>query len=226
WGALLMSGRPQQVLDQSSIVQELSTTRAEEMTQMRSAARLLSSTQQSARRVRTGILGLRSKLASQKKALGKLVARQQALLAQLTPAQQAAAGPGGPAAGGGTTYTGPTSTQAEKAVAFAYAQIGKPYVWGATGPGSYDCSGLMMAAWASAGVSIPRDTYGEWAGLPHLPVSQIQPGDLVMYDAEGHVAMYVGGGYLIDAPHSGAFVEKVSFSGWYGPQNAIGVLRP
>ena len=60
-------------------------------------------------------------------------------------------------------YTGPTSSQADKAVAFAYAQLGKPYVWGATGPGSYDCSGLMYAAWQAAGITLPRDTYGEWA---------------------------------------------------------------
>jgi cell wall-associated NlpC family hydrolase len=111
-------------------------------------------------------------------------------------------------------------------VAFAYAQIGKPYAWGATGPGSYDCSGLVMAAWASAGVTIPRDTYGQWAGLPHVSESQIQPGDLVLYDSEGHVAMYVGGGSIIDAPHSGANVEKVAMSGWYSLANADGVVRP
>jgi cell wall-associated NlpC family hydrolase len=110
-------------------------------------------------------------------------------------------------------------------VAFAYAQIGKPYVWGATGPSSYDCSGLMLASWAAAGVSIPRDTYGEWAGLPHIPLSTLQPGDLVMFSGESHVAMYVGGGYLIDAPHSGAYVQKVAFTGWFA-DNAIGALRP
>lgn len=224
--ALLTSGNAQQILDRSSILLELSAAHSDQVTRLRSAARQLIGAQQSARRVQAAILGLRNKVAGQKKSLGKLIAQQQALLAQLTPAQQAAAGPGGPAAGGGTTYTGPTTTQAEKAIAFAYAQIGKPYVWGATGPGSYDCSGLMMAAWASAGVSIPRDTYGEWAGLPHVPMSQLQPGDLVLFDGEGHVALYVGGGYLIDAPHSGAFVEKVALSGWYALQSADGVLRP
>jgi cell wall-associated NlpC family hydrolase len=124
------------------------------------------------------------------------------------------------------TYTGPTTTQADKAVAFAYAQLGKPYQWGATGPDSYDCSGLVMAAWASAGVTIPRDTYEQWAGLPHIPVSQMVPGDLIIYDGEGHVAIYVGDGYIIDAPHTGAWVERIPYStSWY-VDNEDGVLQP
>jgi len=129
----------------------------------------------------------------------------------------------------GTTpvsYTGPTTTQADKAVAYAYAQIGKPYQWGATGPDSFDCSGLVMAAWASAGVDIPRDTYEQWAGLPHIPVSQMVPGDLIIYDGEGHVAMYVGDGYIIDAPHTGADVERIPYdTSWY-VDNEDGVLQP
>src|SRR5256714_15518957 len=83
------------------------------------------------------------------------------------------------------TYTGPTSTQAGKAVAFAYAQLGKPYQWGATGPGSYDCSGLVQAAWAAAGVAIPRDTYQQWAALPHIAPPALPPGDLPYFDGIG-----------------------------------------
>jgi cell wall-associated NlpC family hydrolase len=139
---------------------------------------------------------------------------------------------GGGQSGGGQTgtppikYTGPTTTQADKAVAFAYAQIGKPYEWGATGPNSYDCSGLVMAAWAYAGVTIPRDTYEQWAGLPHIPVSQMVPGDLIIYDGEGHVGMYVGGGYIIDAPHTGADVERIPYSTPWYLDSMDGVLQP
>ena len=123
-------------------------------------------------------------------------------------------------------YTGPTSTQAGKAVAYAYAQLGKPYVWGATGPDSFDCSGLMYAAWQSAGVTLPRTTYDEWASLPHIPLSDVQPGDLILYNGESHVAMYVGGGYIIDAPHTGAVVEKLPEStSWYAA-GADGAVRP
>jgi cell wall-associated NlpC family hydrolase len=83
-----------------------------------------------------------------------------------------------------------------------------------------------MAAWASAGVDIPRDTYEQWAGLPHIPVSEMEPGDLIIYDGEGHVAMYVGDGYIIDAPHTGADVERIPYdTSWY-VDNEDGVLQP
>ena len=123
-------------------------------------------------------------------------------------------------------YTGPASTQAGKAVAFAFAQLGKPYQWGATGPGSYDCSGLTQAAWAAAGVAIPRDTYEQWAALPHIATSAIQPGDLLYYDGVGHVAMYVGDGYIIDAPQTGMDVQKLPMStSWYAA-TFVGAIRP
>jgi peptidoglycan DL-endopeptidase CwlO len=226
--ALLTSGDAQKALDQSSILLKLSSNNSAKMSQFLSAGRQLTGARQAARRARTAIVELRIRLASQKKSLGKLIVQQKALLAQLTPAQQQATGPGtgtGTGAGGTPAYKGPTGTQAEKAVAFAYAQLGKPYVWGATGPGSYDCSGLTMAAWAAAGVSIPRTSYSQWASLPHVPTSQLQPGDIVVFDGVGHVAIYVGGRYLIDAPHAGAVVEKVALSGWY-LQTLLGAVRP
>ena len=175
-----------------------------------------------------GIAALRTQLADRKTALGKLLAAQQALLDSLTAAQQGQVGAGGVGAGGTTTavYTGPTTTQGEKAVAFAYLQLGKPYVWGATGPGSYDCSGLVQAAWASAGVTIPRVTYTQWAGLPHISASALQPGDLLYYDGQGHVSMYVGDGYIIDAPRTGLTVQKIPMNtDWYA-QTFEGAVRP
>jgi cell wall-associated NlpC family hydrolase len=125
-------------------------------------------------------------------------------------------------------YTGPTSTQAGKAVAFAYAQLGCPYVYGGTGPcpRGFDCSGLAQAAWAAAGVSIPRDSYEQWGSLPHVSVSAMEPGDLLIFDAEGHVAIYVGGGYMIDAPRTGLNVERIPVStSWYAA-TLDGVVRP
>jgi cell wall-associated NlpC family hydrolase len=99
-------------------------------------------------------------------------------------------------------------------------------VWGATGPNSYDCSGLVQAAWAAAGVSIPRTTYDQWAALPHISASAIQPGDLLFYEAEGHVAIYVGDGYIIDAPRTGLNVEKIPMNtSWYAA-NFDGAVRP
>ena len=125
-------------------------------------------------------------------------------------------------------YAGPTGTQADSAVAFVYNQLGCPYVYGGTGPchSGFDCSGLVQAAWASAGVQIPRDSYEQFAALPHVPLSSIEPGDILVYNGEGHVAMYVGGGYIVDAPQTGEDVEKIPMSTpWYA-DNLDGVLRP
>ncbi len=213
-GALLTSDNPQAVLSQASVLLQMSADRTAQVSQFISAARQLESAQQMARRAETGMAEMQKQRLARKNAIGKTLAKQKALLATLT-AQQTVPTLGS----GGTTsasYTGPTSSQAQKAVAFAYAQLGKPYVWGATGPGSYDCSGLMMAAWAAAGVTIPRDTYSQVAGLPAVSLSALQPGDLVFFDGDGHVAMYVGGGMIIDAPRTGLTVEKVSLSeSWY-----------
>jgi cell wall-associated NlpC family hydrolase len=223
--AVLTSGDAQQILDQSSILLHLSSSNSAAMSQFITAARQLTGAQQAAKRARAAIVALRNNLAGQKKSLDKLIGQQKALLAQLTPVQQQATGPGG--SGGGTPppYKGPTGTQAEKAVAFAYAQIGKPYVFGGSGPDSYDCSGLTMASWAAAGISIPRTSYEQWASLPHVPTSQLQPGDILVFNGAGHVGLYVGGGQLIDAPHSGLDVEKIALSGWYS-STLIGAVRP
>ncbi len=213
---LLTSRNPQEILDQSSILLELSSSNTELMSDFIASARLLAGAQDAARRTKDAEAALAAKLAGEKKVLEKTIGQQQALLNELSPAQQAGTGPGGgqPVIGGHDPL--PTSTQAEKAVEFAYDELGCPYVFGGTGPcqDGYDCSGLMQSAWAFAGVAIPRTSY-EQATLPEVPLSEIEPGDIMEFDGEGHVGMWVGGGYLIDAPHTGAFVEKVAFSGWY-----------
>jgi peptidoglycan DL-endopeptidase CwlO len=235
--ALLTSGNPQQILDQSSILLELSSANNAEMDQFLSATRELTGTQQAAKRTRTGILQLTNNLKQRKRALNKLIAQETALLHELTPAQQQGATPGGGTGGdggggGGTGTTGghdplPTSTQGEKAVAFAYDQIGCPYVWGGTGPctDGFDCSGLTMEAWASAGVGIPRTSYEQWDDLTHVSTSDLQPGDILVFNGASHVGIYVGGGYLIDAPQTGMDVEKVPLSGWY-EENLDGAVAP
>lgn len=118
------------------------------------------------------------------------------------------------------------STQAGKAVAYAYAQLGCPYVWGGTGPCSsgFDCSGLVMEAWAYAGVSIPRTTWAQ-ESLPQVPISQMEPGDLMIMFGGAHVAMYVGHGEMIQAPMPGQLVQLTPIAGW-PLQNTIMVVRP
>jgi peptidoglycan DL-endopeptidase CwlO len=83
-------------------------------------------------------------------------------------------------------------------------------VYGAAGPNSFDCSGLTMWAWAHGGVSLPHSSSAQYAGSTHIPISAIQPGDLLFYYSDiHHVAMYVGGGMMIEAPHTGANVREV-----------------
>jgi cell wall-associated NlpC family hydrolase len=227
---VLTSGDPSVVLQQGSLLMELSGTRNAQTRQLLTDASQLAGVEQEMQRTESGIATLKSQLADHKNSLGKLISTEKATLASLTvPQQQQTVQSNSIGANGSSApqqYTGPTSTQAEKAVAFVYAQLGKPYQWGATGPGSYDCSGLVQAAWAAAGVTIPRTTYDQWAALPHIATSAIQPGDLLIYDGEGHVAMYVGGGYIIDAPQTGMNVQKLAMNtGWYA-STFDGAIRP
>jgi cell wall-associated NlpC family hydrolase len=83
-----------------------------------------------------------------------------------------------------------------------------------------------MEAWAAAGITIPRDTYGQWAALPHVSASSLEPGDLLYYNGLGHVAMYVGGGMIIDAPTQGEPVRELPMStAWYA-NGLDGAARP
>jgi cell wall-associated NlpC family hydrolase len=225
---VLTSGDPSVVLQQGSLLMEMSGQRNAQTRQLLADAGELAGVEQQMQRTEDGIAALDSQLAAQKNSLGQLLTTEKATLASLTVPQQQTVAGNSIGAGGTTTatYTGPTSTQAERAVAFAYAQLGKPYQWGATGPGSYDCSGLAQAAWAAAGVAIPRDTYEQWAALPHISSSAIQPGDLLYYDGVGHVAVYVGDGYIIDAPQTGMDVQKIPMNtGWYA-STFVGAARP
>ena len=227
--ALLTNGNPQTLLSQSAFLTHLSSDNYLQLQQVLATNRQLAGARTLAKRTAAAVTQLKRKLAAQKAELSKLVAQQQALVNSLTPVQRAQQIGGGGTSGGTPTchvsYNGPTGTQADKAVAFAYAQLCCPYAWAGTGPCSagYDCSGLTMSAWAAAGVSIPRDSYGQ-AGLPH--VSVLQPGDIMEFAGESHVGLYVGGGYLIDAPTFGVPVERVSIhSSWYA-SNYDFAVRP
>jgi cell wall-associated NlpC family hydrolase len=217
---LLTSGDPSAVLSQASLVLQVEGTRNKEAAQFLTLANELTTIKQQRQRTADGVTQLQAQYATQRASMTKLLDTQTSLLKNLTAQQQAqveAATVGATTTSATVTstpvaYSGPTSSQADKAVAFAYAQIGKPYEWGATGPGSYDCSGLVQAAWAAAGVSIP--------------MSDLEPGDLILYNGESHVAIYVGGGYIIDAPHTGADVERIPEStSWYA-DSADGAVRP
>ncbi|MEU6540631.1 NlpC/P60 family protein [Streptomyces sp. NPDC047000] len=119
--------------------------------------------------------------------------------------------------------TSKASEQGKKAVEFATKQLGKPYVWGAEGPDSYDCSGLTSQGWAAAGHPIPRTSQEQWKQLKHVAVQDMRPGDLIIYFSDAsHVAMYIGGGAIIHAPRPG---RTVTLAG-AGSMPILGVVRP
>ena len=126
--------------------------------------------------------------------------------------------------GGDTIPTLPApSPRAAAAIGYAEAQLGKPYQYAASGPNSFDCSGLTMMAWAAAGVSMPHYSGAQYAMFPHVPLDQLEPGDLLFWGPGGseHVAMYIGGGLQIAATHTGDYVRIQPMG-----SNPVGAARP
>ncbi|MFJ8551909.1 C40 family peptidase [Streptomyces sp. NPDC093676] len=154
------------------------------------------------------------------------LARQQEAARQKQAAQESSSSTTTGGSSGSSTTVPSNGTKAEKALAYARAQVGKPYVWGATGPDSYDCSGLTQAAWKAAGVSLPRTTYDQVDAGTTVPLADAQPGDLIFfYDDISHVGIYIGDGMMIHAPKPGAYVREESI--YYDGASIIhSVVRP
>jgi cell wall-associated NlpC family hydrolase len=187
-------------------------------------------------------------LAEQQQLLGSLkaeerarleVIRQQQAAAQLAQSQAAAAaaaarasrvraaapatpGPAGPAAPQ-ASYAGPASGRAATAVQAAYAMLGRPYSYGASGPGSFDCSGLTAWAWRAAGVSLPHSSRAQYSSGRKVSQADTQPGDLVFFgNPIHHVGIYIGNGQMISAPETGDVVKiQAAFRSDY-----VGATRP
>jgi peptidoglycan DL-endopeptidase CwlO len=122
-----------------------------------------------------------------------------------------------------------TSNAARTAIAFAEAQLGKPYLWGGTGPDAFDCSGLVMEAYRAAGISIPRTSEQQWLWGPQVPASQVEPGDLAFFagsdgtvTAPGHVGLVIGRGMMIEAYATGFPIRIAPYTG----RGAVGFTRP
>ncbi len=182
----------------------------------------------------------RNKLASalataQARTAALKAARQAALAAQAAAAAARAAAAAGSAEGSTAapswaSSSGASATQGDIAANWALTQLGKPYQWGAAGPDSYDCSGLTMEAWAHAGVQLLHYTGYQWEEGPHVPLTDLQRGDLLFFATNTadpstihHVGIYIGNGMMVDAPFTGAFVRIDSM---YAPGGLIGAVRP
>ncbi|MGW3130457.1 NlpC/P60 family protein [Streptomyces sp. NPDC001123] len=216
---------------------DLKTAKTTVQTKLASARELLSRLT-AAEKARLAAIEKQQQEAADRKA-AELAKQQAAAADQETSSSAASGSPSSGTSGSSSSGTSGSSssgtsggsssayaTKAAKAIAFARAQIGKPYVWGATGPGSYDCSGLSQAAWKAAGVSLPRTTYDQVNAGTTVSLADAQPGDLVFFYGDvSHVGIYIGNGMMIHAPKPGAYVREESI--YYGGESIIhSVVRP
>jgi cell wall-associated NlpC family hydrolase len=179
--------------------------------------------------IETKLVEAQQLYSSVKNEIRKLIAAQQARQLQMAQAaaqriqQQNKQRMGQDATVVGVTAIAPDSTTVVApppthtgVVSVALSQLGTPYIWGGAAPGGFDCSGLVMWAYAQVGVALPHSSYAQYGyGVP-VSRDQLQPGDLVFFDGLGHVGIYVGGDEFVEAPHSGDVVKISSLdAGWY-----------
>ena len=174
-------------------------------------------------RAKAAVANQMSYLDGLKASIRKMIDEQQAAAAAAAAASATAAGSG--TAPPSNLPNPPASTLGGQAVAIAERYLGVPYVWGGASPSGFDCSGLTMYVYSQLGVSLPHNAAAQYYALPHVSESDLQPGDLVFFDGLNHVGIYIGGGSMIHAPHTGTVVQISSLSGggsYYGAARVPG----
>jgi peptidoglycan DL-endopeptidase CwlO len=211
--SVISSADPQTFLDSTSLLDVVARNQAAQLVSVEAAHRavdgattLLSAKAAAASQTLRAITGdkahIETLLHQAQMLYGSLRAADRARLAAALAADAATA------SSQRWSYNGPASGRAAVAVRFAYAQLGKPYVYGASGPSSYDCSGLTMRAWGAAGVSLSHNAAAQQSETRPVSYADLQPGDLVFFGSPaGHVGIYIGGGRMIAAPHTGDVVK-------------------
>ncbi|MEU2831731.1 NlpC/P60 family protein [Streptomyces lavendulae] len=212
---LMLSDDPGDYLDRSAVLNRLSGRQARQLDELREEQRRIGQQRQEASRKLAELEALRTEVATQKRSVTAKLAAARQLLDAMPSGERAdferASRSGGradalpdlPSDGGGRS-----SGRAMTAVMAARAAVGKPYVWGSTGPSGFDCSGLMVWSYRQAGVALPRTSQAQRYAGRRVPLSQARPGDLVTYRSDAsHVAMYVGNGQVVHAPYPGARVR-------------------
>nr|WP_307124981.1 NlpC/P60 family protein [Streptomyces sp. B1I3] len=230
---LLLSSDPQQALEQTHVIQRAQAgrtatverlTRAEKRADALAAEARLAVNRQKvlARKAKKQRAAVKARLKDVEAMLASLSEEQLAQVSQLEQKnidedQDALV------ASGALSSTRLPSEEGSEAVRYAVGQIGKPYVWGAEGPESFDCSGLTSQAWSDAGRTIPRTSQEQWRRLPKVPVESLRPGDLVVYFPKAtHVALYIGNGLVVQAPRPGSSVKVSPMAS----NPLLGAVRP
>ncbi|MFG3046587.1 NlpC/P60 family protein [Streptomyces sp. NPDC048241] len=233
---LALSSSPDRYLDGAAFAERAGDRQAKQVSRVRAQLREIERLRGAARVEARSVASRQAELKRQKDTVTAKLKQARQLLERLTPPERAKAADGVPAAparatrsatGGRSAPTPATparvssgrtrvptgratapDSRASAAVAYAYRKLGSPYVWGATGPNAFDCSGLIQAAYRSAGISLPRTTYAQINAGRRVSRSQLRPGDLVFfYSGISHVGMYVGNGRMIHAPNPSAPVR-------------------
>jgi cell wall-associated NlpC family hydrolase len=230
---LLLAGDPQHAVDQGHVIGRLARERAETVGRLTGTERKADELARKARAALDTQLTLAERRKQQRDDVRRRLDDVEALLVSLTPDQLTALAEFEKrgvdqaqrelVASGALGDDAKPSDRGDRALDYALRQLGKPYEWGAEGPRTYDCSGLTSEAWAAAGVTVPRTSQEQWARLPRVPLTELRPGDLVIYHPDAtHVAMYAGDGQVVHAPRTG---EKVKLSP-IASNPILGAVRP
>ncbi|UUU34512.1 NlpC/P60 family protein [Streptomyces sp. CA-210063] len=211
---LLFSDDPDDYLDTAAALDRISAHQAGELHDLQQAMRDLSQNRQEATGKLAELEKSRKAVARHKRTVERKLAKARQLLNSLPDEERAAYDRASRSGGSGRTdmpdLSGAVAPggRAAAAVAAARSALGKPYIWGSTGPDGFDCSGLMVWSYGQAGVGLPRTSQAQRYAGTQVPLSQAQPGDLVTYRSDAsHVGMYVGNGQVIHAPYPGAPVR-------------------
>ena len=231
--SLLAAGDPTDALERAQLLDLLATHDAEQVLAARAIERSAQDRANELAAVERKQAAILDQMAARKAEIEQLVAQTEQTLAQLRAAERRrTAAANRPATTTSATSAAdnpsppppkPVSGNMGAVIRYAYAQLGKPYQWGATGPGAFDCSGLTLMAWAQAGVSLPHSSRAQIGIGRQVTRSELQPGDLIFrYSPISHVSLYVGNGQQISATHTGSTVKLQS--AWQG--EIVGFSRP
>lgn len=212
-GTLMTSSSPQEVLDKLTTITTINDHNNTALVELAAAQKTAAATQAQAQSATDAAKATEADLASKKNQMSAELPQLQTQLAALSPAAVTqvldtsggtAVAPVSVVAGGGG------SAAAQGAVSAALSRLGKPYVWAASGPNAFDCSGLTMWSYGQVGMSLPHSSSAQRGSGPSVSLSALAPGDLVFMP--GHVGMYIGNGQVIHAPTTGDVVKVVALS--------------